>query len=124
MDYANSSKTVLLVFQPRCPACSKTVPYWREIVKASKRDNFQVLGISLGDRLESEAFLRSGGLNLETYTDIAQETKRVFMLNLTPITIVINKAGKVERIWPGAFSQETKPEVEEYFDISVLSDVS
>lgn len=52
--------------------------------------------------------------------DIEAETKEAYKLSLTPLTIVIDNNGKVERIWPGVFSQETKREVERYFSISVV----
>lgn len=123
VNYAESSKTVLLVFQPQCPACELTAPHWREIIVAGERDQYQVFGISLGDGLKSNVFLTSSGLSLETFIDIDAGTKEAYKLNLTPLTIVIDNAGKVEKIWPGAFNRETKPDVERYFGISVADDV-
>jgi len=49
---------------------------------------------------------------LEAFVDVEAETKEAYKLTLTPLTIVIDNNGKVERIWPGVFSQETKREVE------------
>ena len=123
VDFANGSKTVLLVFQPQCPACEIAVPYWLEIAAAGKRDKYQVFGITLGDAPKTAAFLASSGLDVETFVDLNAEMKRAYKLNLTPLTVVIDNAGKVEKIWPGAFNRETKPDVERYFGISVADDM-
>lgn len=122
INYAKSSKTVLMVFQPLCPACERTVPYWRAIEAAARTDEFQVFGVTLGDGPRSSEFLASSGMNLETLVEIDAGTKALYKLNLTPLTIVVDSSGKVEKIWPGAFNRETKPDVERYFGISVADD--
>ncbi|MBC8028917.1 MAG: TlpA family protein disulfide reductase [Pyrinomonadaceae bacterium] len=123
VNYTARAKTVLLVFTPGCAACERTVPYWREIRAASIRDQYQIFGISLGDGLKSNSFLTSNGLSLDTLVDIDVETRGAYKLSLTPLTIVIDNHGKVEKIWPGAFNQQSKQEVEKYFGFSVVDDV-
>jgi peroxiredoxin len=122
VDFSRSEKTVLLVFQPQCPACEQVVPFWRRIQTASETRQYQVFGISLGEITSSAAFLSSNGLRLDTFVDIDATTKALYKLELTPLTIVIDKTGKVEKIWPGAFNRETKPDVESYFGISVADE--
>jgi peroxiredoxin len=123
INYADRAKTVLLVFSPQCPACEQTLPYWREIKESCARNQYQIFGISLDDGAKTNAFLASNGLTLETFVGIEAETKGAYKLSLTPLTIVIDSNGKVERIWPGVFSREMKLEVERYFGISVVDDV-
>lgn len=119
VDYGSRPKTVLFVFSPQCSACERTAPYWRKVVEASFRNQYQVFGVSLGDATRSNSFLDSNGLKLETLFDIDPETRAAYKFTLTPLTIVVDSNGRVEKIWPGAFSQQTKPDVEEYFGISV-----
>ena len=123
VNYADCAKTVLLVFTPGCAACERTVPYWKEIRASSVRHQYQILGISLGEGLKSNSFLSSNGLNLEALVDIDAETRAAYKFSLTPLTIVIDNTGKVEKVWPGAFNQQSKQEVEKYFGISVVDDV-
>ncbi|HMO82183.1 MAG TPA: hypothetical protein PKD24_15450 [Pyrinomonadaceae bacterium] len=59
-------------------------------------------------------------LKIETFVDLDTNTKEAYKLFVTATTLVIDKAGKVEKIWVGAFNSETKSSVEEYFDISAL----
>lgn len=111
-----------MVFTPQCAACERTVPYWKEIRAACARNQYQIFGVSLDDGPRTNVFLTSNGLSMAAFVDIEAETKEAYKLFLTPLTIVIDNNGRVERIWPGAFSQEAKREVERYFGISAVED--
>jgi peroxiredoxin len=125
VNYAESNKTVFLVFSPACPACEQAAPSWRDIIAACSRNQYQIFGISLDfDRgSRTRAFLISNGFSMETFVDIDGATKATYRLSLTPLTIVIDNKGKVDRVWPGAFDSKVKVDVEKYFGISTLTDV-
>lgn len=119
VTYSDRAKTVLLVFLPHCEACERSVPHWKEIITACARNNYQVLGISLDNGPNTTEFLMSHGLRLNTLVDMDAHTRDVYKFSLTPQTIVIDNSGKVQKIWPGAFRQDTKQQVEQYFGISL-----
>lgn len=118
VNYSARAKTVLLVFTPQCPACERSLPYWKAIKEACDRNQYQIFGISLDSSSETAGFLTSNGLNLEVFAGIDAEFRNAYKLNLTPLTIAIDNNGKVEKIWPGAFNEKSKAEVESYFGIS------
>jgi peroxiredoxin len=118
VNYAARAKTVLLVFQPQCPACELTLPYWKAIKAACDRSQYQVFGINLDNSLATVNYLATNGLNVEVFAGLDAEFRNAYKLNLTPITIVIDNLGKVEQIWPGAFDENSKAEVVSYFGIS------
>lgn len=122
VNYTESPKTVLLVFSPQCSACEQVLSYWREIEDACARTQYRVFRVSLGDGPSTVAFLRSHSLSLDSFVDLAPETTAVYKLSLTPLTLVIDNRGKVERLWPGVFTRETRGEVERYFGITLRSD--
>lgn len=119
VNYAASPKTVLLVFRPECPACERTLPYWKKIKAACDREGYQVFGISLENSGKTIEFLQTKGLNLEVFAAPDAHFKDTYKLNLTPVTIVIGNDGSVEKIWPGALNENSKSEVETYFGISL-----
>lgn len=119
VKYAASAKTVLLVFRPECPACERTLPYWKEIKAVCDRQGYQVFGISLDSRAKTTEFLEANGLNLEVFAEADAHFKSTYKLNLTPLTIVIGNDGKVEKVWLGALNENSKTEVETYFGISL-----
>lgn len=118
VNYAASTKTVLLVFRPGCPACERTLPYWKEIKTVCDRKGYQIFGISLDSTANTSDFLKANGLNLEVFPGPNAQFKNTYKLNLTPLTIVIANDGKVEKVWPGALTENSKAEVETYFGIS------
>ena len=117
VNYAASAKTVLLVFTPGCPACERTLPYWKEIKAACDRKGYQIFGISLDNSANTGDYLKANGLNLTVFASADAQIKKSYKLNLTPLTIVIGNDGRVEEIWAGAFTQQSKQDVEKYFNL-------
>lgn len=118
VNYSARAKTVLLVFKPECPACERTVPYWKAIKAACDRNQYQIFGLSLDSNSKTSDFLKANGLILEVFTNIDADVRNAYKLNLTPLTIVVNNNGRVEKIWPGALNEYSNAEVETYFGIS------
>jgi peroxiredoxin len=118
VNFADHPKTVFLVFASQCPACERSLPYWKEIKDASDRHQYQVYGIDLDSGANTKNLLTANGLNIEIFGNPTAEFKKLYKLNLTPLTIVIDNQRKVERIWAGAFNENSKAEVETYFGIS------
>ena len=118
IDYAASNKTILLVFASQCPACVRALPYWRQIKESSDQNQYQMFGISLDNTKETDEFLKANGLKLDVFVGVGPQFRTVYKLNLTPLTIVIDSSGTVEKIWPGAFNAETGMEMEKYFGLS------
>jgi peroxiredoxin len=106
------------VFASQCPACERSLPYWKAIKDVCDRRQYQVFGIDLDSRANTKDLLTANGLNIEVFGNPTAEFKRLYKLNLTPLTIVIDNQRKVEKIWAGAFNENTKAEMETYFGIS------
>lgn len=119
VNYAASSKTVLLVFRSGCPACERSLPYWKEIKAVCDHNGYQIFGISLDTSANTGDFLRVNGLNLEAFADADPQFKHTYKLNLTPLIIVIANNGKVEKLWAGALTENSKAEVATYFGFSL-----
>jgi peroxiredoxin len=118
VNFADHPKTVFLVFASQCPACEHSLPYWKEIKEASDRHQYQVYGIDMDNGANTKDLLKANGFNIEIFGNPTAELKRLYKLNLTPLTIVIDNQHKVERIWAGAFNENSKAEMETYFGVS------
>lgn len=118
VNFADHPKTVFLVFASQCPVCERTLPYWKAIKDACDRLDYQIYGVGLDNRTDTKDLLTLNGLNVEVFGAPSAEFKKVYKLNLTPITIVVNNQHKVEKIWAGAFNENSKAEMETYFGIS------
>lgn len=118
VNFADHPKTVFMVFASQCPACERSLPYWKAIKDACDRHQYQVYGVGLDSRADTRDLLTANGLNIEVFGNPSAEFKKLYKLNLTPLTIVIDNQRKVEKIWAGAFNENTKAEMETYFGIS------
>jgi|ERR1700754_270886 len=101
VDFSANEKTVLLVFQADCPACERIVSLWRDIKADCDRKQFQVFGISLDNQAKANSFLRDKGLDFETFAGVDAAFKNRYGLHETPLTIVVNRTGTVEKVWAG-----------------------
>lgn len=117
VNFADHRKTVFMVFASQCPACERSLPYWKAIKDACDRHQYQVYGVSL-DNPNPKDLLTANGFNIEVFGNPSAEFRKLYKLNLTPLTIVIDNQGKVEKIWAGAFNENAKAEMENYFGIS------
>jgi hypothetical protein len=54
---------------------------------------------------------------LETYSKPTEAFVSSLGLGSTPQTIVISSQGKIEKNWIGAYGDDTKKEVEDYFGV-------
>jgi len=115
VDFSASDKTVLLVFQPDCPACERIVPLWKDLKADCERRHLQVFGISLDNQAKTNTFLTSAGLDLESFAGLDAAFKTRYGLHETPLTIVINRSGTVEKVWAGLPDDETAQNVRNYF---------
>jgi peroxiredoxin len=124
LNYGDTPKTVLMVFSPQCPASEEVMPLWKEIAAACARAHYRSFGVSLGDGPETNTYLRSHGLSVGTFVGLSPVVTAQYKLSSTPLTLVIDNNGKVEKIWPGVFTEESRPEVERYFGIGVTANGS
>ncbi len=74
-------------------------------------------GVSL-DNPNTKDLLTANGFNIEIFGNPSAEFRKLYKLNLTPLTIVIDSQRNVEKVWAGAFNENTKAEMETYFGIS------
>jgi peroxiredoxin len=109
--------TVLYIFSPSCHWCERNMDNLKELI-ARKGDEYRFIGISLSkDGLGQ--YVEKNDLAIPVYTDLSQETKKVYKLGATPQTIVVDPDGKVSQDWVGACTGEQQKQVEQYFGVSL-----
>jgi len=110
-------KTILLVFSPKCEWCSKNLPNWQAIIGGVSPKLYRIIGISTSV-VGLPEYIKDSVLNRISIIARAQEQDiRAYRLNGTPLTIAIDNRGKVEKVWPGPFQNESLADAEKYFSI-------
>ena len=114
VDFSASEKTVLLVFQADCPACEGIVSLWKDIKLDCDRRQFQIFGISLDNQAKANAFLKTNDLDLESFAGLDSAFKNRYGLHETPLTILINQSGDIEKVWVGLPDNGTAEDARNY----------
>ena len=118
IDYgASTVPTILYVFTPPCNWCERNVPSIRALGELAA-PRFRFVGISLSSEGLAE-YMRKNPLPFSVYSGLSEETRRKYGLGATPMTILIDREGRVRRVWRGAFSGKTRSEIETYFSVKL-----
>ena len=106
------AKRVLFYFTPTCRYCHGQFAYWRQILERADRERFEVIGVASDkeDRAKLEEYLRQFGCDGASATPlrvalVADDVRRSYKLSATPITLVVNNDGAVERAWAGRWNE-------------------
>ncbi|HEY0730546.1 MAG TPA: redoxin family protein [Pyrinomonadaceae bacterium] len=122
ISYHDTDKpTVLYVLSPTCPWCDRNRA---NIAKLTERgDRFRFVGLSLSEAGLKE-YVDKQQLKFPVYTRVTPEAQIELGLGPTPQTIVISPEGRVLKNWAGAYNEQTRDEIEEYFQIQLPGLVS
>jgi peroxiredoxin len=120
VSYDGSLTTVFYVFSVTCHWCEQNLDNIKAL-SASASGRFRFVGISL-DRNDPAAvrdYVAKNGLTFPVYYEPSLATYRSYKLGGTPHTIVVSPDGKVVNDWGGAYNAELRPEVENFFGVSL-----
>lgn len=99
-------KTLLFIFSPACNYCVQQYPSWKELYGNLDRNRWRVLAITSDDNYDKiKDHLKEYALN-NIKVGIASNTEmRKARMIFTPMTLVVNTDGKVQKVWPGLWKK-------------------
>jgi peroxiredoxin len=118
VDYLENNKTVLLFFKTSCGYCKSQLNYWKKLVLNANQKDYKIIAITSETDLNaiknySDDFgIKDWEILSVNLTD-SQKTK----FTVTPITVVIDKNGVVEKSWIGLWQDNNIDSIEKYFGI-------
>jgi len=113
VNYAGGGrKKVLLYFTPSCPFCCEQFVYWREMLARPGAGRYEVIGLASDreDRDRLRQYLETMGCSAESQTPlrvalIPDAVRDRYLLDSTPITLVISGDGTVEQSLVGRWDE-------------------
>ena len=119
-DYGSDPrKTLLLVFSPRCPYCTKNMPNWNALTLGLDEKEFRVVAVSTIPEGVKEYAERHGLKNVPVITTPDPKDKVAYEMNVTPQTVLIGADGTVEKVWTGLIQGAEREDVEKQFGVSL-----
>lgn len=113
-----NAKRVLLYFHPTCGFCKKQMPYWRELVSKADPAKYKIDLITTETDTDSiKKYLDTYNINSWETFSIKKEDADKAELSGTPITVVLDDNGKVEKVWIGMWRDKEIADAGNYFSI-------
>ena len=115
-----SDKTVLLVFRPSCPWCQENMGNWTALLDQTDPERFRFVAVSTRDEGVAEYLDQNPRLaELPVIATPDPDDRLRYRLFDTPQTIVLDRQGRVEKIWVGSMTSRLRADVEDYFGVAL-----
>lgn len=115
----NDKKTVLLFFSTTCGFCHKQMKYWKSLIADGKREHFRFVAVTTDNDTQAvKDYLKK--YDIEDWNTLMIDSEQAKKSNLlsTPITLVVNNKGIVEKSWTGLWQADQLDSAEKYFAIN------
>jgi peroxiredoxin len=115
--------TILYVFSPSCHWCEKNFKLAVELYNSTK-EKYNFVGLSIErDSSNSTDISNLQDIPFPVYSNPSKENYEDYFFRVTPATYVISTDSSVINYWSGAYTENTKPEIEKALSIK-LSDLT
>lgn len=98
--FQESSYTILFIMQYGCHLCKENVSFWNELAtKLSGNKSVRIIGISIDDNKTTEKLALEYFTEFELVFNPEEDFRNDLKLFKTPLTLVINKNGLVDKVF-------------------------
>lgn len=112
ISYNESGRLHLLfVFNTTCPACKENLPNWNEISQKRNNRACAVVGVSFHSLELTKKYVLEKGVKFEVLVPRDSVFVKNYKPNAIPQTLLIERGGKVRKVWTGILSPENKKEI-------------
>lgn len=103
-------KVLLLVFSPACAFCTENWPKWQAMLAALDPGAVRPVGVDV-TATSTPAFLSEHQVTrIPVMVQVDPAARIQYRLQLTPQTILVDHAGKIEKVWSGVLSDDASAE--------------
>jgi peroxiredoxin len=109
VDWQKNGQTLLLILDTKCPHCTASAPFYRQLARAAAQNRgVQVVAVLPQDIQESKQYLSDLNVPID---QVRQSGFDVLGVQGTPTLILVNQNGRVEQSWAGKLPSEAETEV-------------
>lgn len=114
----NDSKKILLFFKTTCGYSQKQMSYWKDLAKDIDSQKYKIIAITIEDNTQTlKDYLRENKIENWEVLSIKPEDAQKAKLLATPVTVVLNSKGIVEKAWKGMWQEKEVADASDYFAI-------
>jgi peroxiredoxin len=105
VDYGKDPRKVLvLVFSPTCPFCEQNWPKWDQVISSLDRSVVRPVGVDVTSTSQAPFLSQHQLTGLPVFEKVEHHVMLNYRFQLTPQTILLDPAGKVEKVWTGVMT--------------------
>lgn len=116
----DSRKVLVLVFSPTCAFCDQNWPKWEQVIASLDRAIVRPVGVDVTSTANA-AFLAQHLSGLPVFLKVDPQATVNYRFQLTPQTILVDPAGKVEKVWTGVLTDSTVTELKQRLGSSKIA---
>lgn len=109
----DSRKTVLLIFSPQCANCEKNWPVWHEAIQNMDIKRFRAIAINLANDLPQDYLAQHHVTDMPILAELGPQLAISYNFQLTPLTVLLDSKGRVDKVWIGILAGKEKREFEQ-----------
>jgi hypothetical protein len=104
-------KVLVLVYSPTCAFCKQNWPKWQAMITSLDPSAVRTVAVDVTSS-SSEIFIQQHQLaGLPVFQKVDPQATVDYRFQLTPQTILVDPAGKVEKVWTGVLNDSTLSEI-------------
>ncbi|HEY2499369.1 MAG TPA: redoxin domain-containing protein [Candidatus Angelobacter sp.] len=97
-------KVLVLVFSPTCPFCDQNWPKWEQVISSLNRSVVRPVGVDVTSTSTAPFLQQHQLVGLPVFEKVEPRVMLNYRFQLTPQTILLDPAGKVEKVWTGVMT--------------------
>lgn len=95
---------LLYIFKTSCPACSATLPIWKQLAAEAQR-RVQVMGLSSESLAAITEYQNANKISYPVFAVTDTSFKRQYKIAFVPQTILVDGEGIILGLWSGALQE-------------------
>jgi hypothetical protein len=108
LTFTASSMTALLVTKSSCHFCTENMPFYRRLIEVARGSSVRLIALSTEEPAANRAYLLSNKVQVEAVLSSTQNGLRQLP---TPTLILVNREGRILKIWVGMVNEAGQNEV-------------
>jgi thiol-disulfide isomerase/thioredoxin len=106
-------KVLVLVFSPTCPFCDENWPKWQQVISSLDRSAIRPVAVDVTSTASATFISQHPIAELPVFFKVDPRVTMNYRFQLTPQTILLDGAGKVEKVWSGVLKDPDMTELKQ-----------
>jgi len=109
----DSRKVLVLVFSPTCPFCDQNWPRWQQVISSLDRSAVRPVAVDVTSATTAGFVSQHQLAGLPVFLKVDPRATLDYRFQLTPQTILVDPAGKVEKVWTEVLNDSALAELQQ-----------